>query len=201
MSGVWRTGTLLVSGLPPAAAPLVLKFGGSLFRRPSWPDDLRSLLAGKTGGCLVVVGGGPLVDGLRAIDAASRQPDGLMHELAVAGMGITARLVAATVSLPRIADPRALAGDTIAVLDPVEWYAACPHGRGLPAGWRVTSDSIAARIAGDQGRLLLVKSVPPPVQAEAAGDSFACLAAAGWVDGHFPVVASKLAAVSWAAPA
>lgn len=209
MSCVWRTGDLLVSTAPLAATPLVVKFGGSLFSRPSWPDDLRALLAARAGARLVVVGGGPLVDGLRAIDAASRQAEGLMHELAIACMGITARLVAAELGLPLLADPGDLgdlgdrtpaASGRVAVLDAARWFAACPHGRGLPAGWQVTSDCIAARVAGDRGRLLLVKSVPPPEQPPTVVDAIAALAGTGWVDDHFPVVATGLAAVSWAAP-
>lgn len=201
MGHAWQAGNLVVSAVPPAATPLVIKCGGSLLGRPSWPDDLRSLLAMQAGGCLVVVGGGLLVDGLRRIDAAGPQPDELMHELAIACMGITARLVATALDLPRIAEPRALPGDVTAVLDPVPWFAACPRGRGLPATWRVTSDSIAATVAGVGGRLLLAKSVAPPAQALAAADPLAAVSAAGWVDAHFPTAAAGLAAISWAAPA
>lgn len=203
MNSVWQTGDLLVSGTPPAAAPPVVKFGGSLFSRPSWADDLRSLLAERTGGGLIVVGGGPLADGLRAIDATSRQSNQLMHALAIASMGITARLVAVALGLPRIADPDELgalgklgsfATGPAAVLDPVRWFAACPQHRGLPQGWQVTSDSIAAVAAARAGGgLLLAKSVPPPHAGLQA------LAAAGWIDGHFPAVAAAAGRITWAA--
>lgn len=207
MSLSWTTGDLVVAATPPAAAALVVKFGGSLFTRPSWPHDLRALrdllarLAETSCGCLVVVGGGPLVDGLRRMDAVSPQPARLMHDLAIACMGTTAEVVAAALGLPRVADPLELGAGATAVLDPVRWFAACPLGRGLPVGWQVTSDSIAARVAGERGRLLLAKSTPPPAHALAAADPLRALSASGWVDDHFPAAAAGLAAVSWAAPA
>lgn len=205
MSRLWRTGTLPLTAAVPAATPLVVKFGGSLFQRSSWPDDLRALLgavrAEPGAGCLVVVGGGPLVDGLRRIDAASPRPQDLMHQLAISCMGTTAELVAAAVALPRVAEPWELEPGAAAVLDPVRWFVACGNGRGLPAGWHVTSDSIAARVAGERGRLLLAKSVEPPAAALAAAEPLTALAASGWVDDHFPAAAAGLAAISWAAPA
>jgi hypothetical protein len=87
------------------------------------------------------------------------------------------------------------------VLDPVPWFAACSRGRGLPATWRVTSDSIAATVAGAGGRLLLAKSIAPPAHALATADPLAAVSAAGWVDAHFSTAAAGLAAISWAAPA
>lgn len=203
MSRRWATGDIVVAATPPAAGPLVVKFGGSLFARASWPQDLRDLLQQVTerpDRCLVVVGGGPLVDGLRRIDAASPQPARLMHDLAIACMGTTAEVVATALALPRVADPMDLEAGAIAILDPVRWFAACPLGRELPVGWQVTSDSIAARIAGERGRLLLAKSTPPPAHTLAAVDPLRALSASGWVDDHFPTVAVGLAAVSWAAP-
>ncbi len=60
----------------------------------------------------------------------------------------------------------------------------------LPHEWRVTTDSIAARVAAVVGadRLILLKStdVPPGTPWEVA-------AANGWVDEHFPQIARTLA--------
>jgi len=67
-------------------------------------------------------------------------------------------------------------------------------------GWEVTSDSIAAHVAAAYGgELLLVKSVPPP-SLPASQNQLEALAAAGWVDSHFPSAAAGLATISWAAP-
>jgi aspartokinase-like uncharacterized kinase len=198
MSGHWNGGSLVATASGPAGGPLVVKVGGSLFARPSWPTDLRRLLETQGRPCLLVVGGGPVVDGLRTIDAVRAQPAAFMHRLAISAMGLTADLVATTLGLPRASDPAGVAADTAAVLDPVAWFATDASGHGLPADWRVTSDSIAARVAGADGRLLLAKSVPPP---DVAGGILEKLAAAGWVDAYFPQAAAGLATITWAAPA
>jgi hypothetical protein len=63
----------------------------------------------------------------------------------------------------------------------------------------VTSDSIAARVAAEAAAgLLLVKSVPPPPY-PGGPHLLAALAAAGWVDGHFPEAAAGLGEIGWAA--
>ena len=61
-----------------------------------------------------------------------------------------------------------------------------------------TSDSIAALVATETNRgLLLAKRAPPP-----EGDhDLERLAAAGWVDAHFPAAAATVATISWSAPA
>jgi aspartokinase-like uncharacterized kinase len=60
----------------------------------------------------------------------------------------------------------------------------------LPHTWRVTTDSIAARVAVVYGaeRLILLKSVdiPPETPWETAVTN-------GWVDAHFPQIARTLA--------
>jgi aspartokinase-like uncharacterized kinase len=75
----------------------------------------------------------------------------------------------------------------------------CLHGHRdtLPIGWRVTSDSIAAAVAATVGaELILAKRVPPPGPAS----DLESLAAAGWVDEHFPTAARGLGGIGWAAP-
>jgi 5-(aminomethyl)-3-furanmethanol phosphate kinase len=190
----WREGRLSgqgAGGRPQVMQPQVIKIGGSLLARPRWPDELAELLVGRDEP-LVVVGGGSVVDGLRAVDAASPRSPELVHELAIAAMGITGRLVADALGLPVVQAPGLQAG----VLDMAAWLAASPQGD-VPASWDVTSDSLAALVARATGRgLVLVKSVPPPVSLD-----LDALAAAGWVDAHFPRVASALAEITWAAPA
>jgi aspartokinase-like uncharacterized kinase len=190
MTPGWRDGTLAGTGSS-AGRALVMKIGGSLLARPMWPDELATLMAGRDGP-LVIVGGGSVVDGLRAADAACPRPPELMHELAIAALGITGRLVAEALGLPIVQE----VGPEGGVLDVAAWLAANPPAD-LPASWEVTSDSLAALVARATGRpLALVKSVPPPVAAD-----FTALAATGWVDAHFPCVAAVLAEITWAAPA
>jgi hypothetical protein len=107
-----------------------------------------------------------------------------------------------------------------AVLDAEAWLAS-RRGAGLPESWGVTSDSIAAAVARSEagGRtLLLLKRVPPEDTAgglsrsprgfrgglsrsppRIRGDKPSALAAGGWVDAHFPIIAAGLW-VEWLAP-
>jgi len=148
--------------------------------------------------CCLVVGGGAVVDGLRALDRAMPQSPQLMHDLAIDAMRLTARLVAATMNVRLASIPPD--DDGVAVLDVPAWLAAGSRAAALPAGWQVTSDSIAATVAVEHGgRLLLAKSVPPPPCPD-DGDLLLSLARAGWVDEHFPVAARPLATIEWAVP-
>lgn len=179
--------------------PLVLKLGGSLLGLRDWPWLIDAIVTAAGDRPLsIVVGGGSIVDGLRAIDAAARQETKLMHDLAVDAMHLTARIVSQRVGLPISAKPARAAH--ACVLDVPLWLLENDHGSRLPIGWHVTSDSIAAHIADrcDAG-LLLAKPVPPPSGSEDA--SLESLAGAGWVDPFFPTAAARLDQIKWAAPA
>lgn len=194
MTAGWLRG--VIRSTTGAAVPqTVVKFGGSLLVRRTWRDELRSLVADCVGPTTIVIGGGPLVDGLRAIDAASPCPVEVMHRLAIDAMGITARLAAEAASLKLAAEPTDAAGAV--VLDAAAWLSQAGRYDDLPVGWHVTSDSIAAAVAtACSAALLLAKSVPPP---ESRG-SLASLAQAGWVDDYFPSVAADLERIEWAVP-
>ena len=183
----------------PVAGLVVLKVGGSLLSRSDWPALLASLIAARgSRSCYLVMGGGAVVEGLRAFDRAVPQSPQLMHDLAIDAMRLTARLVAAAMSLPLVATPPD--DGNIAVLDVPTWLAAGSRAATLPVGWEVTSDAIAARVAVEHGgSLLLAKSAPPPPCPD-DGDQLASLARAGWVDEHFPVAAGSLSTIEWAAP-
>ena len=179
----------------PAVPRTVIKFGGSLLGRTPWPDELRTLVADSAGPTTIVVGGGAVVDGLRAIDAASPRPADVMHRLAIEAMRVTARLVADAAALPIAAEPADAAG--VVVLDAAAWLSLAGRYDDLPVGWHVTSDSIAAAVATACGAaLVLAKSAPPP---ESRG-SLASLAREGWVDDHFPIAAADLERIEWAVP-
>ncbi|MFM8292063.1 MAG: hypothetical protein ACKOC4_10240 [Planctomycetia bacterium] len=185
----WIRGFLRSTGGSPGHRPLVVKIGGSLLARPAWGTALAELVASAGGPCHLVVGGGPVVDGLRTIDAADPRPAATMHWLAIEALGITARLVAEALGLQLTAAPDATA---TAVLDVPRWLRGTVA---LPEGWHVTSDSIAAVAAARLGGgLLLAKSVPPPAA------TLDALVAAGWLDAHFSVAARPLASIAWAAP-
>ena len=189
----------------PAQSPLVIKLGGSLLSQPGWPQGITELLRALSAQspespALLVVGGGSVVEGLRQIDAASPQPAELVHALAIELMGITARLVAAATGLPLVTAWPTAGARGACLLDVPQWLAENQRLLRLPVGWEVTSDSIAARVAAaHRGKLLLVKSVPPP-SLSASQNQLEELANAGWVDSYFPSAAAGLPAISWAAP-
>lgn len=192
MTTGWRQGVLRGDGRPAAGRGLVVKLGGSLLTRHDWTHEVPRLLGSLTGPCLVVVGGGPLVDGLREIDRAAPAPAAVVHRVAIDCMAVTARVVAAALAVPLVVDHDA---EAVAVLDPPAWLEREDRLARLPVGWQVTSDSIAAVVAAESGRgLLLVKSVPPPEQ------DLLAIAAAGWVDAWFPTAARPVATIGWAAP-
>jgi len=190
MTWAWRRGAIRTGATRPAGC--IVKLGGSLLGRPGWPDAIATLVA-ELRPTLVVVGGGRVVDGLRAIDAAGRQPAALMHELAIDCLSLTARLLADAIGLPVVRGADATTG----VLDAAAWLRDEEAAALLPAGWHVTSDSIAAVVARVTARrLVLAKSTPPPI----GGGDLAALAAAGWIDDHFPTAAAAVTGIDWAAP-
>lgn len=165
----------------PKSAIWVVKLGGSMLHAP----ELRAWLAACAGDapvtCVVVLGGGPLVDEIRALQSSWQYDDALAHELALEAMGLNARAVAAV-------EP---------ALAPLHWPGRPPTGSALwlprapwawlelPASWAVTSDSVALRLAQclDAAAVVLVKSVPA---ARLVAASAAAHAAAGTVDGALP---------------
>ena len=200
----WRGGVLRGPGggseqASSAESLVVLKVGGSLLSRPDWPALLVPLIAARgSRACCLVVGGGAVADGLRELDQAMPQSPQLMHDLAIDAMRLTARLVAAAISLPLAASPPD--HGSVAVLDVPAWLGIGSRATTLPVGWQVTSDAIAATVAVEHGgHLLLAKSVPPPPCPD-NGDLLLAVARAGWVDDHFPVAAGKLITIEWAAP-
>jgi aspartokinase-like uncharacterized kinase len=190
----WRSGVLGRRSGSPAipAGPLVVKCGGSLLSRRGWPHLLRGLspALAEVGEPLWVVGGGAIVEGLRAIDAAGQLDTTLVHQLAIDLMAATARVVAAELDVGIVGT-----ADGGGVLDAAAYLAAAP-APALPVGWDVTSDTIAATVARATARpLLLLKSTPAPTADPAVA------AAAGWVDAWFPRVAVGVEWIGWACPA
>ena len=198
MSGDWQRGMIVVGPTTAAARTVVLKLGGSLLTLANWPDRLTALvddIRRSAGTLIVVVGGGPPVDGLRAIDAAAPQAAELMDRLAIESLRLSATLVATALALPLTRSPGRRT--PVCVLDTAGWLSRAGRRHDLPIGWRVTSDSIAAAVAAAvRAELILAKRVPPPGPAS----DLESLAAAGWVDGHFPTAARGLRAIAWAAP-
>ena len=196
MSGGWQYGTIRRGSTD--GCRRIVKLGGSLLAKPAWPDLVAALVREQSYDreIVLVVGGGAIVDGLRAIDAAHPLPQELTHRLAIESLGATARIVAATLGLPLDGEPARVRAS---VLDLPAWLDREDRFAKLPVGWHVTSDSLAAAVAVSHAcDLLLAKSVPPPCRQD---DALELLVQAGWVDGFFAAAAAPLAGIAWASPA
>ena len=142
---------------------LVVKIGGGLLAQAGRLDDVLAEIALVSKGVplLVVPGGGPFADAVRDVDKRLQLSDDAAHWMAVLAMDQYAQLIASRLAggvlvtePPEIA--AVLDGGSIPVLAPYRWlHRADP----LPHSWEVTSDSIAAWVAGQVGarRLVLVK--------------------------------------------
>jgi aspartokinase-like uncharacterized kinase len=192
----WLGGWLRWSDRTVSSRPLVIKIGGSLLSRSGWPMLVGDLITAESAGQRLVhliVGGGPIVDGLRQIDQVEPQPADQMHRLAIAAMSLTAEVVAGELGLPRVTDLNAA---TSGVLDISRSSTCLAAIAALPCNWTVTSDSIAAAVAAStNAELLLAKSVVPQTSA------IPSLVATGWLDGYFATASNNLSSIRWAAPA
>ena len=159
-----------------------MKFGGGLLAHADHFDAVVETIgaAARVRPLLVVPGGGPFADAVRVVDGRFRLSDAAAHWMAVLAMDqyahlIADRLAGGTVVADRRAVEPALQARKVPVLAPFQWMREVDP---LPHSWDVTSDSIAAWIAGelDARRLVLVK----PAGTHQRGDHGADL-----VDTHF----------------
>jgi aspartokinase-like uncharacterized kinase len=144
----------------------VIKVGGGLAREAG-DGALRTLCrvigdAGARHPLLVVPGGAAFADAVREHDSRFALRAATAHRMAILAMEqfgwLLSDLIPGAVRCPDLADIRAAAarGGT-----PVLLPAALLAGDPLPSSWAVTSDSIAAWVAGawQAERLVLVKPV------------------------------------------
>lgn len=140
--------------------PVVVKLGGSLLRDEALDELLRAILETQRR-VVIVPGGGPFADVVREVQQLVRFSDTLAHRLAIRAMGtftdILCERYAQLVSAPT--RPAIDAAWRVG-LKPV-WDASEVIGHPeIPECWEVTSDSLAAWLAGaiDAHALILVKS-------------------------------------------
>jgi aspartokinase-like uncharacterized kinase len=172
----------------------VIKLGGSLCgsdRLPAWLEVLVEARA------VVVPGGGPFADQVRA--AQSRWPfdDRTAHTMAILAMaqyglmlsGICPRLRAVS-GFDGLKAAVEAGGSAVWLPD----LTQLPESE-IPPSWDVTSDSLAAWLAGRLGarRLLLVKSAAIPK----GGVRLEHCVAGGWVDAAFPRFLEERACETW----
>jgi 5-(aminomethyl)-3-furanmethanol phosphate kinase len=169
----------------PENAPIIVKLGGShAFSQhlTAWLDAL--LLA--AGSVVIVPGGGPFADAVRTAQPEMRFDDRAAHRMALLAME---QFGCALVGLRPSLTLAESAGDIRAALRAAAVPVWTPtrmilEAKDVPWSWDVTSDSLAAWLAGTLGAklLLLVKSSEAPRGPVPAGD----LAASGIVDPLFP---------------
>ncbi len=144
--------------------PMVVKIGGALLKhRQAFDATLASVerAAGERP-LLIVPGGGPFADAVRDVDARLTLSADAAHWMAVTAMDQYAELLASRLQRAMVIDDaaslqRALAMRRIPVLAPSRWLRRADP---LPHTWEVTSDSIAAWVAGAVGApaLVLIKA-------------------------------------------
>ncbi len=149
----------------------VVKLGGSLGRIGGALAAAGRALgtAARRRPLVVVPGGGALADLVRALDRQLSLPATTAHWMAILAMDQYAHVIVAHTESAVIAHDAAeirsaLAEGRIPVLAPYRWMFAADV---LPHRWEVTSDSIAAFVAGalDADLLVLVKPVSGSVEA------------------------------------
>jgi 5-(aminomethyl)-3-furanmethanol phosphate kinase len=158
---------------------VVVKVGGALLAHAKDFEAVLAMIvaAGRERRLLVVPGGGPFADAVRDVDRRLRLSAAAAHWMAVLAMDqyahlIADRLAGGVVVVDRQAIETALEARRVPVLAPFRWLRDVDP---LPHRWDVTSDSIAAWVAGELGarRLVLIK---PPGAVPGAADL---------VDAHF----------------
>ncbi len=170
----------------PSPAPYIIKLGGSLIGAPALADLLRALATARA---VIVAGGGPLADTVRALQPRLGLSDAACHRMAILAMEQTALAFADIAGLPTAAGEaeigRQLAEGRCVVWRPAALTFDAPD---LAESWELTSDSLAAWLAARlrASRLTLVKSAPA-----APGTTPADWAAAGLVDPLFPRYAAR----------
>jgi 5-(aminomethyl)-3-furanmethanol phosphate kinase len=131
--------------------PLVVKIGGGLFREAGL-DGLRRACAevneiATRRPVLVVPGGGPFADAVRAVDAQVGLSDGVAHRLAMRAMDQLGVLLAPMLpSAEPVTD--LVAPPALGVLAVAPAFTGRPD---VPEAWAVTSDSLAVLAAGAIG--------------------------------------------------
>lgn len=168
---------------------LVLKLGGSLAESGRLSACLRLVRRARRP-VIIVPGGGPFADAVRAAQRVLDFSDEAAHDMALMAMHQTAAALCAL-------EPRLVAAETLEAMAiacrrsrvPV-WLPTklCAGDRRIPRDWSITSDGLAARLAERLGdaEVALVKSC-----AVRRGASAKALASHGIVDPVFPEIVAR----------
>jgi aspartokinase-like uncharacterized kinase len=159
-----------------AGAISVIKIGGGLAGFPGAIDRVCAAVgkASRDQRLVVVPGGGPFADAVRAFDRQIGLSPDAAHWMAILAMDQYAQVLAERIPGALLVEEAGAISEAagpgrVAVLAPYRWMRSADV---LPHTWEVTSDSIAAFVAGalDATRLVLIK---PTSEAEAVDSYFA----------------------------
>lgn len=178
----------------------VVKVGGSLFDLPDLPDRLREWLARQPPAHNVLIaGGGPLVEQVRAWHAAEPIEDAAAHWMCVDLLTVTAHLLHSWLpEIPLVEDDRLLCQrvgeEGATIFGPAPWMRRSEPGlpgTWLPTNWETTSDSIAGRLAAAlmADEFVLMKSALPRRR---TSRELSALAAVGYIDSILALMAPEL---------
>jgi aspartokinase-like uncharacterized kinase len=146
----------------------VIKIGGGLTGIPAALGRVCAAVGAASGThrLVVVPGGGPFADAVREFDHQVGLSADAAHWMAILAMDQYAHVLAARIpGAVLVEEPggilAALDSGKVAVLAPTRWMRSADV---LPHSWDVTSDSVAAFVAGalDATRLILVKPADQP---------------------------------------
>jgi 5-(aminomethyl)-3-furanmethanol phosphate kinase len=175
----------------------IVKLGGSHANGRHLKDWLAAIAA-EAGAIAIVPGGGPFADAVRTAQAAMGYDDRAAHAMALMAMAqfgcaLASLNPALRLTASRSAISRALKDGKVPVWSPEPMARAAA----LPETWDLTSDSLAAWLAGalGAGRLVLIKHG----HFESASIDVHDLAARGVVDPLFPRYLKKSGARAWLA--
>jgi 5-(aminomethyl)-3-furanmethanol phosphate kinase len=173
-------------------SPLVVKIGGGLLQADGLAGLRRAcaeaMALSRRRPVLVVPGGGPFADAVRAVDAQVSLGDDLAHALALQAMdqlgAMLEPLLGACAVAEELAPPPGLA-----LLRAAPAFGA---RREIPRSWAVTSDSLAvfAAAAAGASEAILLKPVSPEIPVLTAAELEALQAQGGaqFVDAYLPRV-------------
>jgi aspartokinase-like uncharacterized kinase len=204
----------------------VMKLGGSLFLFPNFAEQLRHWWRHlqvrehelEPTPWFVVVGGGKVVDAVRQWDETHELPARDSHQLALAGMSVTAQFVARLMDWPlAVLSPNFTSEQCETGWSPSSGGVGAAHAKfrpgirqhqafpdcplvidlsvavaadpELPASWEVTSDSLALWFAHRIGsRRLVLMKAVNPLETPV---KIGKIAQDGWVDAYFSRMWSK----------
>lgn len=181
----------------------IIKCGGSLLNLPDLSRKVIELVdAHQLSPALLVVGGGQLADDVRTRQLQDDLTDSVAHDSAIQAMTQNAQQLAASHErfqlVPSVQAVERHSPTAIPILEVAVVIEELEKlHRPLPRSWDITSDSIAAWLAGilQADGLLLLKSIPLP-ESHAPGN-LQQLTGAGLVDRGFPQFAAKLPQIAW----